>query len=336
MKLILKRIVKILKYVLIGGLGIIISAVLVLTIWNQVQCFREQKELKKIGKDITVDGHKLRVYEVGEGGQTIIMLSGLGTYSPIIDFKPLADSLGKNYKVVILEYSGYGLSEDTDEERTTENIVEEIRGAMDALKIEPPYILMPHSISGIYAMQYVQSYPEEVEAIVGIDMSMPNQTKYEEISQISKSMLLLAKLLDVTGITRLQLLTGDPYLTGMAAGGYYTDEDMRHVKAIYAKNSASKSLIDENNRIVSNCEPLYDCKYPERLPVLAFISKDTCKQFDSYMNKLGKTVTWEGLHEEAFTNVDIQKISILEGEHYLHWTQIDEISRQTKQFLNGN
>ncbi|MHC1748439.1 MAG: alpha/beta hydrolase [Cellulosilyticaceae bacterium] len=332
------------RKIIIKGLKIIGKSALVVTsvigialislfVWNQIKCIQANKQLQAIGKEVQVGDKKLRVYEIGQGDKTIVMLSGLGTYSPIMDYKPLADRLGESYKVVVLEYSGYGLSKDTKEPRTAKNIVEEIRGALQMLDIQPPYILMPHSISGIYSMQYVKMYPHEVEGIVGIDMSMANQVKYGKQRHISQGLRIVARTLDLIGITRIHFQQEKGYFTDMAAGGYYTEPEIKLAKEIGARNTASRAIVDENNRFVNNCEPLYDLKYPKDLPVLAFLSTSSAKEFDTYMNQLGEKVTWQGLHEEAIVAPNLQQIQVLEGGHYLHWMQTKQIAQEAKVFI---
>lgn len=333
MKRIIQKGLKIIRNILVGAVVFVLSIILLLIGWNQVMCLKSNDEICQVGKNITVEGRKMRVYEVGSGSKTIVMLSGLGTYSPIIDYKPLAELLSSDYRVVVLEYFGYGQSDDTNEPRTAENIVEEIREAMQVLEIKPPYILMPHSISGIYSMQYANMYPNEIAAIVGIEMSIPNQTKYGKQGEISSFIRILARACDLTGITRMEFLEDQGYFKDMAAGGYYTKEEIKLAKEIACRNTASKALVAESNCFVDNSKPLYDVKYSKDLPVLTFIATDSNTQFDQYMKELGEHVTWQGLHERAYTNPAIQKISTLVGGHYLHWTQADEIAKQTKTFL---
>lgn len=119
----------------------------------------------------------MHVYTKGDGENTIVLLSGLGTAAPVLDFEPLVNELAKNHKVVVVESFGYGWSNVTNKERTVENIVE---GIITALKsnIEGPYILMPHSISGIYSMYYANAYPDEVKAVIGIDFTLPQVLEY--------------------------------------------------------------------------------------------------------------------------------------------------------------
>lgn len=126
----------------------------------------EQKKYPPIGKIVEVDGKDMHIYIKGQGDHTIVLLSGLGTTAPALDFEPLVNELSKNNQVVVVEYFGYGWSELTDKERTVENIVEEIRTALKKSNIQGPYIMMPHSVSGIYSMYYANAYKEEVKAII--------------------------------------------------------------------------------------------------------------------------------------------------------------------------
>lgn len=45
--------------------------------------------------------------------------------------------------------------------------------ALDKAGIQDPYVLCPHSLSGLEALYWAQKYPDEVEAIVGLDMAVP-------------------------------------------------------------------------------------------------------------------------------------------------------------------
>lgn len=78
------------------------------------------------------------------------------------------------------------------------------------------------------------------------------------------------------------------------------------------------------NTVNANTKELYDVKYPNDLPVLAFLSKDT-EDTDQ---------DWLSLHEELISNDKIQKIETLRGGHYLHWTNADKIAEMTKEFIS--
>ncbi|MEG8036613.1 alpha/beta hydrolase [Sphingomonas sp. LR61] len=86
----------------------------------------------------------------------------------MIDFAPLVDRLQDTHRVVVVEPLGYGLSDGTDRPRTSANIVDEVHQALSTLGIDR-YVLAGHSVAGIYALEYTNTYPDEVQAFVGID-----------------------------------------------------------------------------------------------------------------------------------------------------------------------
>lgn len=160
-----KKIIKILRNILI----VILALLIIISIVGQVRKYLEENDVKPLGILVNVDGKKMHVYSEGHGKKTIVLMPGLGSIAPSIDFKPLINELKKDFKVVVVEPFGYGFSEETSKERSVENIVDETRMALKKAKIDGPYILMPHSISGVYAQYYASTYPNEVEAIIMLD-----------------------------------------------------------------------------------------------------------------------------------------------------------------------
>lgn len=49
----------------------------------------------------------------------------------------------------------------------------ETRTALQKAGLCGPYVLLPHSMSGLEALYWATQYPNEVEAIIGLDMAMP-------------------------------------------------------------------------------------------------------------------------------------------------------------------
>ncbi len=314
-KLIFKR----LTFGLLIIITLIIFVAILFAFIHNILTIKEKMEMQ-IGEVISVSDKKMNAYVTGEGAHTIVLLSGLGTASPIADFMPLAEKLGEENRVVILEYFGYGFSDQTSEPRTNKQIVAEVREALEKLGLKGPYILMPHSISGIYALEYAMTYPEEVEAIIGIDASVPNQTKITSPPKVSGLMGIMNKM----GFFRLLDTTN----AEMNTGGYYTDVELKLAEYAAKWNSMNFTMIDEFEHVLSNTTLLYDRQYPVDLPILLFLSSDTIKNDD----------TWLPLHEAMFTEQtarEIQKISILEGGHYLHWYQCERITEATLAFIKN-
>jgi len=121
------------------------------------------------GRLVKVKGKNMHVRQMGSGANTIVLLPGLGTPLPSVEFAPLMRELSKQHIVCVVEIFGYGHSDGTDSPRTNENHVEEIREGLNMAGLQPPYVLMPFSCSGIYSEYYAAKYPSEIAGLILLD-----------------------------------------------------------------------------------------------------------------------------------------------------------------------
>ena len=121
------------------------------------------------GKLVKVRDGKMHIKVMGTGERTIVYLPGWNEQMPTVESAPLMRKLAEKYTVCTVEYFGYGLSDATDRAHTNENYVEDVREALSMVGLNPPYILMPYSCSGIYSEYYAAKYPYEIEGIIMLD-----------------------------------------------------------------------------------------------------------------------------------------------------------------------
>ena len=139
---------------------------------------------------------------MGSMARNFVIIPGKnsGSRSPILDFKSLYSKLSDEYRIVVVEKFGYGFSDVIDEERNIDTILENTRTALQGAGIEGPYVLCPHSMSGLEALYWAQNYPEEIFAIIGLDMAVPG---YYESMNINIPVMKVAEWAARAGITRL-------------------------------------------------------------------------------------------------------------------------------------
>lgn len=261
------------------------------------------------GKMVRAGDTKVHVHTIGTGSDNVLLLSGLGTASPILDFQALTSELQKKSRVTILEYPGYGWSDDTDNLRLTANMVEEVRQALREASIPPPYILVPHSISGLQSLYYANTYPEEVKGIVGLDISVPEQLNYSTLQAESVNM---NKLLRLAGIVRVAFWI-DPSLSGATSLGL-SGEDTKTFSMITNWVVGSQAVYGEINQVSENLRSLLGLKFPKSIPVTLVLSSEGV---DSSANGIPGH-TWKAIHEDILTNCPKGKVIILQGGHYIH------------------
>lgn len=298
---------------IIGGIvGAFVLFLGITFIVNGISISMEKNKIESYGQYVEVDGKKMNVSIQGSGEQTIVLLPGQGTPSPVLDFKLLIDELTPSYKVVAIEPFGYGLSDETKKERTTANIVSEIHEAVQQLGIDR-YVLMGHSITGLYGVTYVNNYPDEVQAFIGIDSSVPNQPGMD-VKLPLKSM----QFLQTSGLMRLiKKVSGDSYKS--LAFDEHTKDQMN---LISNKVSSNDTMIDELKHLGSNFKNSEKLAYPRDLPVLLFVQSNN-----------EHNPQWIPLHEEQVKQSAQGKMIPMEGSHYLHHTKFKEIAAEFKAYM---
>lgn len=248
---------------------IIIAAILLSWVaFHHVMNRYEQHKYPALGQLVDVAHKNMHVYTKGEGEHTIVLLPGLGTAAPVLDFEPLMNELAKTNKVVVVEPFGYGWSDPTNKGRTVENIVEEIRTALQKSNIEGPYILMPHSVSGIYSMYYANTYPEEIEAIIGNDCTLPKAVEY--FNEPALALPQYMSLLEPTGMTRLVSYFMSDIFLPESDTGTYSDENIKMTKTIFARKGSNNNVVAEANEMENNIIKTKDMSFPSNLPVMIF------------------------------------------------------------------
>ena len=302
----------------ITTVGVIVAipvlAVAATAIGNVIATKVEESLFTAYGETVTVDGRAMNVLVSGDGEETIVLLPGLGTAAPALDFQPLIAELQDTYRVVAVEPFGTGLSDQTDVPRTAENITREVHAALKELGIDR-YTLMGHSISGIYALTYTAAYPDEVTAFVGIDSSVPDQRGWDEPMPTST-----IATLSTLGITRiLGAIGGDPY------EGLPFDADTKdRMQVLSARNAAAPTLLDEMDRAKDNFAAVSGTTFPADLPVLLFVADEDAE-----------VPGWLELHEVQAASVDHGEVVRIEGGHYLHHTQSPALADRTRTFLDA-
>lgn len=281
----------------------------------------------------------MNIYTVGEGPKTIVVLSGFGIQSPIIQYKALADGLKDEYRVVIVEYLGYGYSMSTKNERTNENIVNEIKKALEVSHIDGPYVLMPHSHANVYAMKFQTLYPELVQAIVSIDGQIPAELKdnyYETKLKNDVSNINLTSIFELTGFERVLSYVREDifYIDRMKAmPNNYGKEEISVYRNRIGSNYLSSTMVREIKKLEENLNEMIDYKYPEYLPTLQILASDTIKEYNDAKKNLGAKADINELSKSLITNEEIQKVEIVEGDHMMHLTNVNDLVATIKLFL---
>lgn len=87
---------------------------------------------------------------------------------------PIFTKIAESNKVFAYDRPGYGDSPVMSSPRDPCEITEELRNVLRAAGAEPPYILVGHSLGGLYQFVYAKLYPGEVAGLVLLDPTHPD------------------------------------------------------------------------------------------------------------------------------------------------------------------
>ena len=302
---------------LLVALAAIASASAAAVAYNKAALARETELLRRpLGQMVEVDGYNMCVYVQGEGARTLVFLSGSGTVSPILDFKGLYSLLIDEFRIVVIEKFGYGFSDIVGTERSFGTILRQDREALAKVGIEGPYVLCPHSMSGLEAVLWAQAHPEEVEAIVGLDMALPRS--YDEFDFGSvKRIAQLADIARKTGVMRL--FYGD---AAMPAG--LSRDEKALYRAIANRIAVNETIVNEGLAVPAACAAIGSAKKPD-VPTLMFVSDGSQT----------RAKNWVGLQHEYAEGLSNARVVELACGHYVHNFEQERIAAEMRAFLGA-
>jgi pimeloyl-ACP methyl ester carboxylesterase len=128
-------------------------------------------ELRKV----EVDGHNLNLLVGGTGSPAVIFEGGFG--AGIASWSTVQKEVASFAQTVSYDRAGLGQSELGPKPRSAKRIASELHSALEKAGVKPPYVLVGHSLGGIFVRVFADLYPKEVVSIVLID---PSQETFDE------------------------------------------------------------------------------------------------------------------------------------------------------------
>lgn len=270
---------------------------------------------------VNVDGHNMCVYAEGSGKNTLVFLAGSAICSPILEYKALYKSLSDEFKVVVIERFGYGNSDVVDTERSFDTIVRQDREALSKLGIEGPFVLCPHSMAGVEALKWASDFPCEIQAIIGLDMAVPQSydTIDKRIESANKT-LKLVKFLRSSGL--IKLMSNNM----LSVPSTLSKDEIKEYRSLMYTKFGNICVQNETLNVAAVRDELYNSPKPA-IPILLFVSDGKFTGEDEQ--------TWRS-HSRDYAK-DAANVRIVEVPcgHNLYNIETGSISRQIRSFINS-
>ena len=295
---------------------------------------------------VQVKRGKMHIRQMGEGEKKIVLLPGWGCPLPTVEFAPLMRKLSQKHTVCIIELFGYGFSDSTDTPRTNENYVEEIRETLKMAGLKPPFVLMPYSVSGIYAEYYAAKYPNEIDGLILLDVSTTIESTAKEwkyTEEMIKDMYDELEASEASGKSHEELvkedLMGQGHTIAEIESMYeeaiaeflehgYTLEEIHELDKV---PNHERTLLVQDIALSKNIQEVVGMLIPKHIPTLVFRSG------------LAELNDEERVEHENYRNEHMSRLGettkhvVIEGSNHLniayHQDYLDIISKEVDEFL---
>lgn len=162
-----------LKRVGLGALILIVTLALAGAIYQAIATNLDSAMYPAPGQVVDVEGRNLHIYCTGDGSPTVIMENSLAGTSSLWGW--VQPEVAKGTRVCAYDRAGSGWSDPGAKPRDGQRVATELHTLLAKAGIAGPYVLVGHSLGGLYARAYAGRYPGEVAGMVLVDSSHPDQ-----------------------------------------------------------------------------------------------------------------------------------------------------------------
>lgn len=260
-------------------------------------------------------GHRIHIFRTGDAGKPkLVFLSGSGTAAPSYDFKILYSKLSDRYRIIVIEKFGYGYSDLFEGPTDIDQVVNYQREALNSIGENGPYILLPHSMSGLEAMRWIQLYPDEVTALIGIDMATPKTYLAWEGGEIDKRIASIKKMQKIKKTGLLDLIPRNK--RGLSK------EEIKQQTLLWKRNGMNSCILNEAYAVIDNAKTVASGG-KITCPVLLFVSD-------------GKQVSSGWIEDEkAFAEQTKAEMVFFNCGHYIHYFKSEKMSSKISSFVDA-
>lgn len=284
------------------------------SIYQKIKEVSDLKKLPQQGQLVNVGKHTLNAVVQGEGDDTVVFDSGLGSFS--LEWNHIQQQLSHDAVTVAYDRAGYGWSHKNKGTATSFEIVEDLRKLLKELKLEPPYLLVGHSFGGLNMRLFAQLYPEEVSGLVMVDATNEYRFLPEYVGEERQfyhralNQYRLGYLFSVIGMTRL--------IKRPVWNRYVPIQYQRLGYRIHAY----EALFKEYKNIVSSCHMVKDQEINPDIPIIILTAGQMDRSWKMDQTKLKNL------------SMNCKQIVVEDSYHNIHAERPDVVIHAIKELLH--
>ena len=158
-----------LKWFFLIGIALLLVGVL----FEQYSRWKLEKTAFQDKTFVEINGKPLHYVKKGEGRCTVVFQSGMGSSHAI--WQQIQDSLSEDAVTIAYDRNGIMFSDSNGLPATNDQISEELELLLEKTKCPKPYILVGHSMAGIYLRPFISRNEADIAGLVFVETTHPQQ-----------------------------------------------------------------------------------------------------------------------------------------------------------------
>jgi pimeloyl-ACP methyl ester carboxylesterase len=265
---------------------------------------------------VDVGGHRLHIYCVGEGSPTVILEGGYGVAA--LSWYLTQPLIAEHTRVCAYDRAGLGWSELGEPPYTPESTAQDLHTLLGNAGIEPPYVLVGHSVGGKHIRMFTEFYPDEVIGMVFDDARhesadpIRTQEEYEADSAAYASGLNFYRVLRDLGVVRILAV---PLGRSMSPSMNYLPDDVVYQLALFeVEEDTLQSKIDTHD-IFSN-DRLSAARSLGDLPIVVLTSTEGLEMQED----------WDVVQQNLVALSTNSQWIVVDSSHNIHIDQPQQVA----------
>lgn len=284
-------------------------------IWQEYSLSRDKKNHPYPGQLVTINGRNMHLQVQGKavtGIPTIVLIGGLGATSPTWTY--IQSQLKNSTRVVSFDRPGYGWSDASNQPRDGKTIARELHDMLEKAGIAGPYVIVAHSLGGLYGRIFASEYAAETAGLVLIESTHPDQ-----FTRTAAGRNELQSILKNLGIARVAAKFGFMRLNNMCKLPLaFPEKEAGDIQSFCAGNTNWQTEYDEMKIIPITMQQAKNATLPAGMPILAI----------SAGNHLKADSTWGIFQQELSGLTTHTKATVLPAANHVSvWTNFDDASK---------
>jgi pimeloyl-ACP methyl ester carboxylesterase len=313
-----------------GAIGLLIFLAIAMAagaIYQSAASASDSKKYPPPGKLHDTGDYRLHLYCTGVGSPTVILEAGAA--SPALTWYLVQEEIAKSTQVCSYDRAGFGWSEPAPAPLSSEQVATALHQLLKTAEVPGPFILVGHSVGGIYVRSYAHLYPSDVVGMVLVDSSHESQNLrfppgYMKYAGQQNAMMKLVQIISPFGVLRVTKIWG----VLIPEAPLPADVGM----AIWATMYRTTYPEAMNNETFAISKMLSQPEGPSRLgslPLIVLSANDSItKTPESFVKAMGCD-TFEKLvqvgqelqQELAGLSTQGKQIIVEDSGHYIQWDQ---------------